>query len=877
MKKQHFYTSVVQYKNQFLFRGYLDGKRAVYKDRGFKPFLFINSDDEDSEFRTLAGKPVEKMVFDSTWDAKQFMQQYDNLPGFPIYGMSNWVYPYIYENFGINIPHDASLVTVANIDIETMADGGFPRPELADKEVTAITVRVRGTAYVFGNKDYNPQKIRDLGLEPAKNVKYKNCGNEATLLATFLRFWQALDPDIVTGWNINGFDIPYLLNRISKILSEDDSCKMSPWNMVEWKEIEVMGRIQNFATLVGITILDYLEMYRKFCPGSRESFKLDYIGKYEGCETVKFDYGALGYKSLHDLYTRNYDLYIHYNILDTEVVDNLEAKLKLIQLVIVMAYNSGLNYIDAMTTVRLWDVTIHGYLMSKGIVIPQTKRMGADYGGIEGAYVKEPIVGLSKWVCSFDVNSLYPSLIRQCNISPETYVTTVSSVTVAGLLNLDDHHSVVEKNLHREEGPTVAPDVSPEILKRLKGAGASLCATGCIFDNEVQGFYPYLMEYYYGERTKYKGLMKDAKNQLKALKEIKGSQADIEKLERDIATYDMFQYSFKIMLNSAYGALSNSAYRWYDPKLSESVTKTGQMTIRWVERDINLELNKMLGSEGEKFVIYCDTDSAYVRLEKLVEKMWPDLEDKDIVDKVDAFCKETIEPIIEKSFKRLTEMFNHRENVLVMKREAIASKGIWTAKKRYMLNVWDMEGFRYSEPSLKIQGIECVKSSTPRAARDIIKDGIKVIMNGTEQEFIRFVADKRLAYHEMGFEEIAFPRSCNNLKKYTSTATIYQKGCPIHVRAALVFNHYVQHMGLTDTIQLIEEGEKIKMCPMIRGNPTGENVIATTGELPKSLELDDYIDRRTAFDKGVLEPIKTICNAIGWQPEYVPTLNGLFY
>lgn len=877
MKQKHFYTNVVQYKNQFLFRGYLDGKRAAYKDRSFKPFLFINSDDEDSEFRTLAGKPVEKMIFDSTWDAKQFIQQYEGTPGFPIYGMTNWVYPYIYENFGINIPHDASLVTTANIDIETMADGGFPRPELADKEVTAITVRCRGVAYVFGNQPYNPQKIRDLGLEPRKNVKYLNCGSEEELLRMFLKFWQALDPDIVTGWNINGFDIPYLLNRISRILGDDESCKMSPWNMIEWREIEVMGRVQNFATLVGITILDYLEMYKKFCPGSRESFKLDYIGKYEGCETTKFDYEALGYKNLHDLYTRNYDLYIHYNILDTEVVDNLEAKLKLIQLVIVMAYNSGLNYIDAMTTVRLWDVTIHGYLMSKGIVIPQTKRGDSGYDGIEGAYVKDPVVGLSKWVCSFDVNSLYPSLIRQCNISPETYVTTVSGVTVGGLLNLDDRHPATEVNYHRDQDSSRAAEVNPEIIKRLKGAGASLCATGCIFDNEVQGFYPYLMEYYYGERTKYKGLMKDAKNQLKALKEAKGKKADIEKLERDIATYDMFQYSFKIMLNSAYGALSNSAYRWYDPKLSESVTKSGQLTIRWVERDINLELNKLLGTTGEKFVIYCDTDSAYVRLEKIVEKYWADLSELEIVDKVNAFCKETIEPIIAASFERLVEKFNHRENVLVMKREAIASKGIWTAKKRYMLNVWDMEGFRYSEPELKIQGIECVKSSTPRAARDLIKAGIKLIMNGTEQEFIRFVADQRAKYQELGWEEIAFPRSCNNLKKYASPSLIYQKGCPIHVRAALVFNNYVKHMNLTDSVQLIEEGEKIKMCFMVKGNPTGENVIATTGDLPKSLELDAYIDRRTAFDKGVLEPIRAICNAIGWQAEYVPTLNGLFY
>lgn len=869
-----FYTNVVHHKGQFLFRGYENGKRVYYKDRTYKPYIFVKAKDEETDFRTLDGTNVEKMSFDSTWEARQFMQKYEGISGFDLYGMTNWVYPYIYDNYGINIQHNHEWVRVANLDIETRSDEGFPRPEEATKKVTAITVRFRKVAYVFGVHSYNPEKLRKQhNIEPAKNVRYVECADERDMLIKFLNFWQRLDPDIVTGWNVNGFDIPYMINRIARILGEEQAKKMSPWGMIEWREVEVMGRMQKFATLVGITILDYLEMYKKFCPGSRESFKLDYIGKYEKCEVTKFDYEELGYKDLHDLYTRNYDLYIHYNIIDTEVVDNLEEKLKLIRLVIVMSYNSGLNYQDAMTTVRLWDVTIHGYLMSKGIVIPQPKSRAMTSGGIEGAYVKDPVVGMSRWVCSFDVNSLYPSLIRQCNISPETLVTTLTSVTVDSMLNADPTY----KDMIRADGQK---RVGEDLLSRLKDNTATLCATGCIFDTSYQGFYPYLMEFYYGERTRYKNLLKDAKKRLEALERIGNPSAEqiaaMEEIGREVATYDMFQYSFKIMLNSAYGALTNAAYRWFDPRLGESVTKTGQLTIRWVERDINANLNKLLGTVDEKFVIYCDTDSAYVRLEKFVDRHCVGMTDEQTVDYVDTFCKTVIEPIIEKSFKRFTETFNHRENVLVMKREAIANKGIWTNKKRYILNVWDMEGFRYPQPQLKMQGIEAVKSSTPRAARDTIKAALSIIMNKDERAFTAFLKAEREKFSELEFDDVAYPRSCNNLLKYTDHSTIYKSGCPIHVRGALVFNHYVKTMKLENEIKTIEEGDKIKFCRLHMPNPIMEEVIATTGDMPKKLGLREYVDYKSQFERGVISPLQAIADAIGWNVEDYPSLEDLF-
>jgi DNA polymerase elongation subunit (family B) len=860
-----FYTSVVQHRNKILFRGYENGRRTTFA-KHYKPYLFLKNPRASGEYKTLKGEPCERMEFESMWEARDWMKKYQGVAGFDIYGMTNWVYPYIYDNFGQNIKCDTSAVRIANLDIEVDASSGFPRPEEASKVVTAITVRFRGTAYVLGWREYNPKELTILGIKPNDNVKYVRCTNEEDLLRKFLRMWEEIDPDIVTGWNVNGFDVPYMINRLARILGEEDAARMSPWGMIEWREVEIMGRTQKFATMVGITILDYLELYKKFCPGSRESFKLEYIGKYEELETTKFNYHELGYKDLTDLFERNFSLYIHYNIDDTGVVEKLEQKLKLIALVITMSYNSGMTYSDALTTVRLWDVTIHGYLMSKNIVIPQPKPKSSSYEGIEGAYVKDPVVGLSRWVVSFDVNSLYPSLIRQCNISPETYVTTVGGITVDNLLDS-----------YWERDPHTLTSSLYNLLKRAKENGAGICATGCVFDNEVEGFYPHLMSHFYSERVRYKGLLKDAKKKLKELeKSGKGTPEQLEKLHNDIASYDMYQYSFKIMLNSAYGALSNEAYRWFDPKLSESVTKSGQFTIRWVERALNKWLNEYCNTKDHKFVVYCDTDSAYLRLDLIVDKLWPDKLPQEIVGLLHDFCEERIQPVINQAFKELGDHLNHRQHVLEMKREAIADKAIWTAKKRYIMNVWDMEGTRYDEPKLKMQGIEAVKSSTPRAAREYIKEALKVIMTKTEKDFIDFMETKRVEFAKLSFDEIAFPRSCNNLAKYRDDTTIYQKGCPIHVRGALVFNHFVKAKALHNEIKLIEEGDKIKFCHMITPNPAGENVFASTGELPEKLGLTNYINYRTQFDKGVVDPLKAIADAIGWNVEHVPSLDDLF-
>lgn len=851
----NFYTNVTPVKNQLLVRGYKNGKR--FSERvNYKPYLFVPSN-TPSEYRTLQGKHVEQIRFESMYAAREFASKYEDVSNFNIYGMSTWAYPYIFDTYGTNIPHDPKTIRVGNIDIEVMADGGFPNPQVAEKVITTITVRFKGKNLVFGH-DSRPFVPNN------SNTIYIKGTSEEDMLLKFLDVWQnKLDLDIITGWYCNLFDIPYIINRLTRLFGEKTASRLSPWGQINWRTIVVQGREQRFATLVGMTVLDYIELYQKFCPGGREAYTLDYIGKYEHVETTKLDYKSLGYKNLHDLWERNYQLYVEYNIDDVGTVDALDRKLKLIALVITMSYNSGLNYADAMTTVRLWDVTIHGYLMKNKIVIPPQPKMDSSYGGIEGAYVKDPIPGMYKWVVSFDVNSLYPSLIRQCNISPETYITTINGLTVDQFLNSVDGYASTEG-----DGKAVPVDVFIKLLEQ----NAGICATGCVFDNEILGFYPALMAFYYNERVKYQALKKDASSRLAALKKAKAPKSEIVVVEEEVSSYDMLQYSFKIMLNSAYGALSNAAYRWFDPKLSESVTKTGQLTIRWIQRDINKYLNARLGTENIDYVCYVDTDSNYISFEKLVERECVGFTKTQIVDYLDELCNNELQAVIDQSFAALQKHLNHKQLVLKMKREAIGSKAIWTAKKRYMMNVEDLEGERFDPPKLKMQGIEAVKSSTPRAAREMIKEGISIMMNHDELTFHQFIKQSREKFASLPFEDIAFPRSCNNIAKYSDNQSVYAKGCPIHVRGALVFNHMIRKAGLQNEIKEIAEGDKIKFAHLITPNPSTSSVISTTGDLPIQLGLDNYIDFNTQFQKSLVEPLSTIANTLGWTTESVPSL-----
>lgn len=818
----YFYTSVFQRGNKIFVRGYKDGAR-FYDAVPYKPYLFIPK--PDGKYRTLDNRPVDKIRFDSIKEAKEFLERYKDISNMEIFGLDAFAYTYIFDNYKGEINYDPKQVRVVTIDIECAADEGFPDISLADKPITAITLRTSGKSIVFGCGDF---------VNTDKNVHYIKCTDEHNLLLKFLDTWARLDIDIVTGWNIEFFDIPYLINRINNLHGFDMVKKLSPWKIVVEKLVDFRNKSNQSYDILGLAVLDYYQLYRKFTFGNQESYKLDFIAEVELGEK-KIDYSEYG--NLLELYKNNYQKFIEYNIHDCVLVDRLEDKLKFIDQVMAFAYDAKVIYNDTMATVKPWDVIIHNYLLEKKIVIPQFKKQDSSLD-LVGGYVKEPKLGMSNWVVSFDLNSLYPHLIMQYNISPEAFRGRASNFTSI--------ESIISGKFKNETQYSIA-------------------ANGCMFDKESQGFLPALMEKMYNDRVVYKTKMIEAKKRYEKDKD----PAD----EKLIARYHNMQLAKKIQLNSAYGAIGNTYFRWFNHNYAEAITMSGQLSIRWIESKMNQYLNKILKTDKD-YVIASDTDSIYVELGDLVKHI-DTTEKEKIVDIIDKFAKEKLEPYIDACYQELADVMNAYQQKMKMKRETIADKGIWRGKKMYILNTWDVEGVRYTKPKLKMSGIEAVRSSTPKAARSAIKEAFEIIMNGTQEEFIKYIAAFEKKFLSLPFEEISFPRGVKGLEKYRDSSSIYKKGTPIHVKGALLFNHHMKKLGNIN-IPPIQNGDKIRFAYLKLPNIIQDTVIAAPDTLPDELGLDRFIDRDMQFKKCFLEPVKSVTNIIGWETEKRSTLESFF-
>jgi len=842
-----FYTNVHLYKNEFLIRGY-EGDEKVQYTVPCRPYLFVTDRVSLDEYKTLYGKTVYRKEFDSTYDARAYISGMSDISGKETYGMTNWVYPFINDHYQGEVKYDPKKVSVVTIDIEIKAEGGFPDISVADRQVTAITLTKNGKSIVFGYYDYKPS---------SENITYVKCRDENDLLNKFILAWRSKQflPDIITGWNVEFFDMPYMINRITRILGPESAKRLSPWGILSERQIEIAGREYTIPIIVGISILDYMQLYKKFSFSQQESYKLDHIAFTELGER-KLDYNALGFETLDEFYEKDFQNYIEYNIRDVALVDRLEDKLKFIEQVLAIAYDAKVNYLDTFTSVRMWDIIIHNYLMEQNIVVPMfdvAQRKEKDRQ-IVGAYVKDPQLGMHNWVVSFDLNSLYPHLIMQYNISPETYKGTFGGLS-------DD--SGVDRILNG-----ALNDLS--IRNEITSQNYTVAASGCYFDRDRQGFLPKLMEQMYNDRVKYKNQMIAAKKQYEKEKTYE--------YEKEIARCHNMQLAKKIQLNSAYGALANMFFRWFDPKYAESITKSGQLSIRWMEKKMNEYLNKTLKTNNVDYVLAVDTDSMYITLDELVKQTAAELSAEKVVKYLDKFCDKVLEPYIDKCYEELSIYVNAYEQKMKMKREVIADKGIFTAKKRYILNVHNSEGVQYAEPKLKMMGIEAVRSSTPAPVRKMIKESMTIIMTKTEDDMISYIEKSRDEFKSLPFEQIAFPRGVTELDKWSDSSggKVFKLGTPIHVKGALLYNHAIKQRKLDKKYDTVKKGEKIKFCYLKTPNYLGEHVISTPGKLPKELDLEHMIDYDVQFQKAFIEPIKGILDTIGWETEKRNTLEEFF-
>jgi DNA polymerase elongation subunit (family B) len=828
-----FYTSVYEKFNKILVRGYENGE-YFQREEDFFPTFFVKSKKE-SKYKTLDGLYVEPIRPGKISECKEFLKKYSTVEGFKVYGNENFKAQYISDNyFEDEIKFDIKKIRVFTIDIEVSAESGFPNVFDCAEEMLTITLQNYATKKIvcFGRYDY--ENSRD-------DVTYIKCDDEVTLINKFLNFWEQQAPDVITGWNCELYDIPYIAGRIERILGEKEARRLSPWKNLYRKEIVIAGRTQISYDIAGVSVIDYLDLYKKFTYKAQESYRLDHIAFVE-LGQKKLDHSE--FDTFREFYTKDWQKFVDYNIKDVELVDQLEDKMKLLELCFTMAYDAKVNFNDVFYQVRTWDAIIYNYLKKKNIVIPPKDRSEKNEK-YAGAYVKEPKPGVYDWVVSFDLNSLYPHLIMQFNVSPETL--------------LDEKHPsvTVDKILNRSLTFEMYRDYA-------------VCANGAMFRKDVRGFLPELMEKIYKDRTIYKKKMLAAKQEYE--------KTPTKELEKEIARCNNIQMARKIQLNSAYGAIGNNYFRYYKLENAEAITLSGQVAIRWIENKMNSHLNKILKTEGVDYVIASDTDSIYLNLGPLVERVYEGREKttEGVVTFLDKICKVEFEKYIEGCYQELADYVNAYDQKMQMKRENIADRGIWTAKKRYILNVWDSEGVRYEKPKLKMMGIEAVKSSTPAPCRKMIKDALELMMTGTEDDVINFIETSRNLFNNLSPEEVSFPRTASDITKFLCPSLMYRKGTPIHVRGAILFNHLIKEKKLDKKYAKIQNGEKIKFCYLKVPNPIKENVISYIQEFPKEFGLDKYIDYELQFNKSFLDPMKTILDSIGWKVEKTVSLESFF-
>jgi len=820
-----FYTNVQPHGNFIALRGVNDRGESFKEKLNYEPTLFVESHKpQNPQWKTLDNRNVAPVKWGSMKESRQAMKEY----GGDVFGFDQFQYSFISDNYRGMIDYDLDKIKIGYIDIETSSEHGFPDVRNATEEVLAISYRCGETFRVYGCQGY----------EPSEGILYVPCTTEEHLLLEFVNDWSMNYPDIITGWNSRFFDIPYLVNRIVKILGQKMANKLSPWGWYKENEITLFGnRKQQIFDLVGISSIDYMDAYKKFTYVNQESYSLNHIA-YTELGEKKLDYSE--YSSLHELYKTNFQKFVDYNVRDVVLLEKLEEKLKLLEMIISLAYMAKCNFNDVFSPVKMWDCIIFNHLKDQQIVVPP-KRHETKTEAYEGAYVKDPKIGRHKWVASFDLNSLYPHLIMQYNISPETLV---GMHTESGLVDalLDKK---VDVDFLREKNLTMTPN-------------------GSLYSRKKQGFLPALMEKMYTDRVKYKKLM------IKEQK--KGKSANTNKL----AQYHNMQINLKIALNSAYGALGNQWFRFYDVRNAEAVSVAGQLSIRWAERAVNQYLNKIMETENDDYVIASDTDSLYIALDSLVQKVGLGEDTQKTIKFMDTVCEGKIQDVIDGCYGEMAEYVNAFEQKMVMKREVLAEVAIWTGKKHYILNVHNSEGVQYDEPKLKIMGIEAVKSSTPEPCRNALKEAFKIMMNGTEDDVINYIEDFKIKFKTLPAEEVSFPRSVKGLAKYHDSASIYQKSTPIHVKGSLIYNKILQNKRLTRKYPKIQEGEKIKFAYLKEPNPTGDTVIAMLNALPDEFELKPYIDYEKQFSKAFLDPIIGILNVIGWEHERKTNIMDFF-
>tara|TARA_R110000824_G_scaffold343238_2_gene529843 strand:+ start:214 stop:2640 length:2427 start_codon:yes stop_codon:yes gene_type:complete len=724
-------------------------------------------------------------------------------------------------------------------DIETEILEGFPDWQNPINRVLSFTIYdQQDDIYYVGVLDTDGR----LTLESKDNIQIEVFDTEDELLKYFIRLIKQTNPTILSGWNIDKFDIPYLYSRMCVVLGTELADQLSPIGMV------IFNKGQNVFKIAGISSLDYYRLYMKFSVGERPSYKLDDIGMLE-VATKKIDYPG----TLKDLYEKDLDLFIEYNINDVVILKLLDEKLNYIDVGKSLAHKGHVPYESIYSISHLLDGAILTFLKRKGIVAPS--KANAQYvthserdERITGAFVKSPQVGMHKWVFDIDAASMYPNIMMSLNISPETKVGRVTG------WNAEQFAAKKETNYQVQDlkGKLIGDYNHQEMTEYLNNHKVAISAHGILYRTDIQGLIPSILNEWFSERLEFKKLRK------KFLTDGNKSAAHI---------FDIKQYTQKILLNSMYGAAALPVFRYYDLDNAMSVTTTGQSMIKYAERVGNHYYKSKLG-EDQDYCIYIDTDSLFFSALPLIQKndISVDINDHDKMVELTLRECEKFQDHINTSMDMFAKrMINLDEHRFVFKQEVIAPNGIFISKKRYSLWIIDQEGIRVDE--LLVKGIDIVRSNFPKSFKVLLTDVITGLLKGEEKNTIDdiVISFKRNMKDEL-IEDIAMSTGVKQIKKFIGPDKRPIKGTPAHVRSAINYNVMLKDATTDTQYTEIAGGEKIKWV-YLKINPLGINKIAfkATDNPPEIVEFVlKYVDINTLYQKLAFNKIETFYNAVKW-------------
>lgn len=774
----------------------------------------------------------------------------------------------------------------------------------------------RNEYHIFGlpcSKDrakykYDPSDEQIGGL----TVHYREFETEQDMLVAFLNHWSERQYDGWTGWNIEQFDSPYLVERIMRVLGESYVDMLSPWGIVKKRTIkDKKGNVTSY-DFVGIEMLDMQQIYKKHTYTTRERYSLDWIAYCELGEK-KLDYGES--KSLNTLYFDDYSRLCRYGIKDVKLVSRLETKLRLIQLMFVLAYKSKSNYRDGLGTVAPWLALCYYKLFEKGIV-PEVKRVWDGPTDFEGAYVMEVAPGLYRWLISKDLNSLYPHIMQQYNLGPETIINDkhkrreIIEAMVAELefaardmsvpMNMKARYKKLADHLRVaiDERTQVVDDliaIGRFEFKCLKEHNVSFTPNVQFFDNSKMSFLSEIMRWIYGERKvekatglryeQYAGWCEELKEGTFSLETARKSrfwdeewyettiklaapllEAAATEWDQKAVIQDVLQQGLKILMNAGYGATGNVWFKeYFDLRISEAITTAGQLINKWNKKHTDAFLNKEMGTAGLDYVIAGDTDSNYITLERLVNREWPDEKDPHrIVEHIDEWTKTVYAPLVKQWCQDLCDTMNGYEQRMVWEREVIASAAIWRAKKMYCMAVYDSEGVKYEKPKIKYKGLEARKSTTPEWCRTRLAKCYETLLLGTESEIQDQISGFKKEYMELDVSDVARASGVSDIEKAVDSSGAFVSGAHYAAKACISYNRLVDanpDMGLTP----IESGDKVAIVLLKDNNPIGQKYLAFPDYLPPELDLHKWVDYQSLFTASFIDPIQSLLDVVGWN------------